>query len=81
MSIFNADDGADYRAECARSGEPLIQTMSPDTDAHEYALDQPLARTILGERRHLSAYEVRPSCPVLSRLRQWLLILSARTTR
>ena len=66
MSIFNADDGTDYLADCALSGEPLIQTMSPDTDAHEYALDQPLARTILGERRHLSAYEVRPSCPVPS---------------
>ncbi|KAI0762463.1 amidase signature domain-containing protein [Fomes fomentarius] len=57
-SIFNADDGADYLAECARSGEPLIQTMSPTTDAHEYALDEPLARTIIGERRHLSAYEL-----------------------
>ncbi|KAI0735818.1 general amidase [Earliella scabrosa] len=57
-SIFNADDGVDYRTECARSGEPLIQTMSPDTDAHAYALDEPLARTVLGERRHLSAYEL-----------------------
>lgn len=33
--------------------------MSPETDAHEYALDEPFARTIVGERRHLSAYEVR----------------------
>ena len=33
--------------------------MSPDTDAHPYALDEPLARTILGERSHLSAYEVK----------------------
>ena len=59
VSIFNADDGADYRAECALSGEPLIQTMSPTTDAHEYALDEPLAKTIIGEPKHLSAYEVR----------------------
>ena len=59
MSIFNADDGADYSAECALSGEPLIQTMSPTTDAHEYALDEPLAKSIIGEIRHLSAYEVR----------------------
>ncbi|TFK85684.1 general amidase [Polyporus arcularius HHB13444] len=58
VSIFNADDGTDYLADCALSGEPLIQTMSPVTDAHEYALDQPLARTILGERRHLTAYEL-----------------------
>ncbi len=59
MSIFNADDGADYRAECALSREPLIQTMSPTTDAHKYALDEPLAKTIIGESKHLSAYEVR----------------------
>ncbi|KAH9939021.1 general amidase [Epithele typhae] len=59
VSIFNADDGVDYRTECARSGEPLIQTMSPSTDAHEYALDAPMARSILGENiRHLSAYEL-----------------------
>ena len=59
MSIFNADDGHDYRTDCALSGEPLIQTMSPTTDAHEYALDEPLAKSIIGEIRHLSAYEVR----------------------
>ena len=40
--------------------------MSPDTDAHAYALDEPLARTVLGERRHLSAYEVRPYPVVLA---------------
>ncbi|KZT09017.1 general amidase [Laetiporus sulphureus 93-53] len=56
--IFAADDAHDYLTECARSGEPLIQTMSPDTDAHEYALDEPFARTVVGERRHLSAYEL-----------------------
>ena len=59
VSIFNADDGHDYRTDCALSGEPLIQTMSPTTDAHEYALDEPLAKSIIGEIRHLSAYEVR----------------------
>ncbi|PIL30761.1 hypothetical protein GSI_06929 [Ganoderma sinense ZZ0214-1] len=58
VSIFNADDGTDYRAECALSGEPLIQTMSPTTDAHEFALDEPLAKTIIGEPKHLSAYEL-----------------------
>jgi len=56
--IFAADDAQDYLAACALSGEPLIQTMSLDTDAHEYALDEPFARTIIGERRHLSAYEL-----------------------
>lgn len=57
--IFNADDGQDLLSDCALSGEPLIQTMSPETDAHEYALDAPLMRTIIGERKHLTAYEVR----------------------
>lgn len=57
--IFAADDAKDYLNDCALSGEPLIATMSPETDAHEYALDEPFARTIVGERRHLSAYEVR----------------------
>ncbi|KZT68822.1 amidase [Daedalea quercina L-15889] len=56
--IFAADDAQDYLTECALSGEPLIQTMSPDTDAHEYALDEPFARAIVGERRHLNAYEL-----------------------
>ncbi|KAH9949475.1 general amidase [Amylocystis lapponica] len=56
--IFAADDGHDYLTQCALSGEPLLQTMSPTTDKHEYALDEPFARTIVGERRHLSAYEL-----------------------
>ncbi|PCH33164.1 general amidase [Wolfiporia cocos MD-104 SS10] len=56
--IFAADDAQDYISECALSGEPLIQTMSPETDAHKYALDEPFARTIVGERRHLSVYEL-----------------------
>ena len=60
--IFNADEGTDYRTECALSGEPLMQTMSPDTDAHEYALDEPFAKTIIGKPvRHITAYEVRPA--------------------
>ncbi|TBU30787.1 general amidase [Dichomitus squalens] len=58
VSILNADDGHDYHTDCALSGEPLIQTMSQTTDAHKYALDEPLAKSILGETRHLSAYEL-----------------------
>ncbi|OCH94227.1 general amidase [Obba rivulosa] len=57
-SIFAADEGHDYRTDCALSGEPLIQTMSPDTDAHEYALDAPFAKVIVGTPRHLSAWEL-----------------------
>ncbi|KAH9891213.1 general amidase [Cubamyces lactineus] len=56
--IFAADDALDLLKDCALSGEPLIQTMSPDTDSHQYALDEPMARTIVGERRHLTAYEL-----------------------
>ncbi|KAL6301007.1 general amidase [Sparassis latifolia] len=57
-NIFAADDGYDYRAACELSGEPLLQTMSPATDAHKYALDEPMARTIVGERRHVNAWEL-----------------------
>lgn len=56
--IFNADGGHDFRADCELSGEPLIQTMSPTEDAHEYALDQPLAKTLVGEPVHISAFEL-----------------------
>ncbi|KAI0358840.1 general amidase [Trametes cingulata] len=56
--IFAADDATDMLNDCALSGEPLIQTMSPETDAHEYALDEPMQHTIIGERRHLTAYEL-----------------------
>ncbi|KAI0761173.1 general amidase [Trametes elegans] len=58
QSIFSADDALDLLNDCALSGEPLIQTMSPDTDAHAYALDEPMEHAIVGERRHLSAYEL-----------------------
>lgn len=58
-TIFAADDAHDMLSACALSGEPLIQSMSPTVDAHAYALDEPFARTVVGERRHLSAYEAR----------------------
>ena len=58
QGIYSADGGHDYRSECEKSGEPLIQTMSPTEDAHEYALDTPLDRVINGKPRHLSAHEV-----------------------
>ncbi|OSD05700.1 general amidase [Trametes coccinea BRFM310] len=56
--IFAADDSLDMLKDCELSGEPLMQTMSPDTDAHEYALDEPMQVTIVGERRQLTAYEL-----------------------
>ncbi|KAF8878736.1 hypothetical protein BD779DRAFT_1676723 [Infundibulicybe gibba] len=59
-TIFAADGGHDYRTQCELSGEPLIRTMSPTTDAHESesALDQPLAQSLIGDPSHRSAYEV-----------------------
>ncbi|KAI0727609.1 general amidase [Fomitopsis betulina] len=56
--IFAADDARDYLTDCALSGEPLITSMSPETGAHDYTLEEPFARTIVGQRRHLSAYEL-----------------------
>ncbi|KAI9065795.1 general amidase [Trametes sanguinea] len=56
--IFAADDSLDLLKDCELSGEPLMQTMSPATDAHEYALDEPMQVTIVGERRQLTAYEL-----------------------
>ncbi|KIP02574.1 hypothetical protein PHLGIDRAFT_130680 [Phlebiopsis gigantea 11061_1 CR5-6] len=56
--IFAADEGHDYRTECAKSGEPLIMTMRPDEDAHHYPLDQPFCAVLRGDPVHLTAYEL-----------------------
>ncbi|TCD71441.1 hypothetical protein EIP91_010147 [Steccherinum ochraceum] len=56
--IFAADGGHDYRVECAKSGEPLITTCLPNEDAHDYPLDKPLAKVLVGEPEHLSAYDL-----------------------
>ncbi|KZT24712.1 general amidase [Neolentinus lepideus HHB14362 ss-1] len=58
-SIYNADAGHDFREVCKESGEPVIQTMSPETNKHELALDEPLVRTVLGpEQKMLTAWEL-----------------------
>ncbi len=58
--IYAADDGHDYRVECEKSGEPLIASMKPqDEQAHHYPLERSMAKIIIGEPQHLSAYEVR----------------------
>ncbi|KAI0075922.1 general amidase [Panus rudis PR-1116 ss-1] len=58
-SIFAADGGHDYRTECEKSGEPLLQTMSPNDNPHEYDLDEPFAKTLVGPNpEHKSAYEL-----------------------
>ncbi|KAJ6559048.1 general amidase [Mycena vulgaris] len=56
-TIFAADGGHDYRQQC-EGVEPLIQTMSPSTDSHENALDEPLVKGLVGEPYHRSAYEL-----------------------
>ncbi|KAJ7134760.1 general amidase [Mycena epipterygia] len=55
--IFAADAWHDLTKAC-EGVEPLIQTMSPTTDAHENALDQPLFRTVVGQPQHRSAHEL-----------------------
>lgn len=56
-TIFAADGGHDYRQQC-EGVEPLIQTMSPSTDSHENALDEPLVKGLVGEPYHRTAYEL-----------------------
>ncbi|KAJ7259576.1 general amidase [Mycena haematopus] len=56
-TIFAADGGHDYRQQCD-GFEPLIQTMSPSTDKHEFALDEPLVKGLVGEPYHRTAHEL-----------------------
>ncbi|RDB26908.1 Acetamidase [Hypsizygus marmoreus] len=57
-TIFVADGGYDYRAQCDLSGEPLIHTMRPVTDEYERILDEPYVKELVGEPVHRSAYEL-----------------------
>ncbi|EPQ61159.1 amidase [Gloeophyllum trabeum ATCC 11539] len=58
-SIYAADGGHDFHVVCEESGEPVIQTMSPDTNKHDLALDEPLVQTVLGpEKKMLTAWEL-----------------------
>lgn len=59
-TIFVADGGHDYRAQCELSGEPVITTMAPEEDAHESELSEPFVKSLVGEPEHRSAYDVRP---------------------
>ena len=53
-----ADDGHDYRVECAKSGEPLITSCKPLDSPHPFPLEKSMAKVIIGETEHLSAYDV-----------------------
>ncbi|KAI0344211.1 general amidase [Trametopsis cervina] len=58
-SIFAADGTHDYQTECDKSGEPLLRSMLPtDEPAHHYPLEKPYAKVLVGEPRHLSAYDL-----------------------
>ncbi|KAJ7134751.1 general amidase [Mycena epipterygia] len=56
-TIFAADGGHDYRQQC-EGVEPLIQTMSPTTDSHDNALDEPLVKGLVDEPYHRTAHEL-----------------------
>ncbi|KAJ6621894.1 general amidase [Mycena sp. CBHHK59/15] len=58
-TIFAADGGHDYRQQ-VEGVEPLIQTMSPTTDSHETALDEPLVKGLLWQL-HTEKRELRKS--------------------
>ncbi|KAH7887092.1 amidase signature domain-containing protein [Phlebopus sp. FC_14] len=47
QTILVADGGEDYRRSCEASGEPLITSMSPETDPHPIELEVPLVKTLL----------------------------------
>ncbi|KII87664.1 hypothetical protein PLICRDRAFT_699214 [Plicaturopsis crispa FD-325 SS-3] len=57
-TIFVADGGHDYGLECRKSGEPLIETMLPEVNAHPTALDKPLVKHLTGEPYARSAWEL-----------------------
>ncbi|PPQ76253.1 hypothetical protein CVT26_008288 [Gymnopilus dilepis] len=63
-SIFAADGNHDYKAECAKSGEPLIKSMVPSHDeevaaGYEYEPPMSMVKTFLGDPpEHVSAYEL-----------------------
>ncbi|KAJ7675696.1 general amidase [Mycena polygramma] len=56
-TIFVADGGHDYLQE-TKGFEPLIETMSPSTDSHELALDEPLVKRLVGGPYHRTAHEL-----------------------
>ncbi|KAF8838796.1 amidase [Paxillus ammoniavirescens] len=47
QSILVADGGEDYRRSCEASGEPLLTSMSPETDPHPFDLEVSLVKTLL----------------------------------
>jgi amidase len=58
-TIFVADGGQDYRTECAKSGEPLLESMRIPGEPYPEALELPLVHMLQGNPYGRSAYEVR----------------------
>ena len=54
-----ADGGEDYRTECARSGEPLIESMLPEVGGVDPIVEKGFVKHLVGEAYHRTAYEVR----------------------
>ena len=57
-TIFIADGGTDYAEQCRLSGEPLIETMLPETGGHPTQLEIPFVKQLVGPPRQHTAYEV-----------------------
>ncbi|KAK1226197.1 hypothetical protein PQX77_010779 [Marasmius sp. AFHP31] len=57
-TIFVADGGEDYRTECARSGEPLIETMVPDVGGADPIVEKGFVNHLVGEAYHRTTYEL-----------------------
>lgn len=59
-----ADGNHDYKTECEKSGEPLIQTMVPSeeeeaAEGYEFEAPYPFVKALVGDPPiHMSAYEV-----------------------
>lgn len=58
QTILVADGGEDYRKSCDESGEPLITSMSPETDPHPFDLEVSLVKSLVGPPRNRTAWEV-----------------------
>jgi hypothetical protein len=71
-TIFVADGGQDYRTECAKSGEPLLETTRIPGEPYPEALELALVHMLQGRPYGRSAYEVRGAVLLGISKRPWL---------
>ncbi|KAJ8519145.1 hypothetical protein ONZ45_g3862 [Pleurotus djamor] len=57
-TIFIADGGEDYRTQCARSGEPLIESSNLGDNPHPGGLVEPFVNALVGPPRSHSTFEL-----------------------